>query len=159
MPSSEGSRPGQLIRRGENGHQEHTWAAAQHGALKRGKCFSFVALVVEPQIGLFLLWLMVISLSGSAGPQKCASCIQEGIYEEGISILEISSVSANALLENKEAPRCGSYPSQLLFETQVLSVPCSSEAFSAAVGVVVGGVDSPALESSPASRSGALLQR
>ncbi|XP_010190122.1 PREDICTED: TNF receptor-associated factor 2, partial [Mesitornis unicolor] len=27
----------------------------------------------------------------SAGPQKCASCIQEGIYEEGISILEISS--------------------------------------------------------------------
>lgn len=27
----------------------------------------------------------------SAGPQKCASCIQEGIYEEGISILETSS--------------------------------------------------------------------
>ncbi|NXN99016.1 TRAF2 factor, partial [Rhinopomastus cyanomelas] len=27
----------------------------------------------------------------SAGPQKCASCIQEGIYEEGLSILEISS--------------------------------------------------------------------
>ncbi|NXX60711.1 TRAF2 factor, partial [Scopus umbretta] len=27
----------------------------------------------------------------SAGPQKCASCIQEGIYEEGISILEKSS--------------------------------------------------------------------
>uniref|UniRef100_A0A8C6K3F4 TNF receptor-associated factor n=1 Tax=Melopsittacus undulatus TaxID=13146 RepID=A0A8C6K3F4_MELUD len=27
----------------------------------------------------------------SAGPQKCASCIQEGIFEEGISILETSS--------------------------------------------------------------------
>uniref|UniRef100_A0A8C0VQM3 TNF receptor-associated factor 2 n=1 Tax=Cyanistes caeruleus TaxID=156563 RepID=A0A8C0VQM3_CYACU len=27
----------------------------------------------------------------SSGPQKCASCIQEGIYEEGISILETSS--------------------------------------------------------------------
>ncbi|NXU52256.1 TRAF2 factor, partial [Turnix velox] len=27
----------------------------------------------------------------STGPQKCASCIQEGIYEEGISILETSS--------------------------------------------------------------------
>ncbi|KFP29346.1 TNF receptor-associated factor 2, partial [Colius striatus] len=27
----------------------------------------------------------------SAGPQKCASCIQEGIYEEGISILETNS--------------------------------------------------------------------
>ncbi|NXN74080.1 TRAF2 factor, partial [Himantopus himantopus] len=27
----------------------------------------------------------------SAGPQKCASCIQEGIYEEGISILESNS--------------------------------------------------------------------
>ncbi|NXC76845.1 TRAF2 factor, partial [Anhinga anhinga] len=27
----------------------------------------------------------------SAGPQKCATCIQEGIYEEGISILEKSS--------------------------------------------------------------------
>ncbi|NXS48959.1 TRAF2 factor, partial [Balaeniceps rex] len=27
----------------------------------------------------------------SAGPQKCASCIQEGIYEEGISVLEKSS--------------------------------------------------------------------
>ncbi|XP_075573285.1 TNF receptor-associated factor 2 isoform X2 [Pelecanus crispus] len=27
----------------------------------------------------------------SAGPQKCASCIQEGIYEEGISILEKNS--------------------------------------------------------------------
>ncbi|NXG37145.1 TRAF2 factor, partial [Dromaius novaehollandiae] len=28
----------------------------------------------------------------SSGPQKCAICIQEGIYEEGISILETSSV-------------------------------------------------------------------
>ncbi|XP_078498202.1 TNF receptor-associated factor 2 isoform X1 [Lissotriton helveticus] len=27
----------------------------------------------------------------SSGPQKCASCIQEGIYEEGVSILEQSS--------------------------------------------------------------------
>ncbi|NXN15213.1 TRAF2 factor, partial [Indicator maculatus] len=27
----------------------------------------------------------------SAGPQKCASCIQEGIYEEGISILEANT--------------------------------------------------------------------
>ncbi|NWZ20158.1 TRAF2 factor, partial [Asarcornis scutulata] len=27
----------------------------------------------------------------SSGPQKCASCIQEGIYEEGISVLETSS--------------------------------------------------------------------
>ncbi|XP_015734182.2 TNF receptor-associated factor 2 isoform X1 [Coturnix japonica] len=27
----------------------------------------------------------------SSGPQKCASCIQEGIYEEGVSILETSS--------------------------------------------------------------------
>ncbi|XP_077163107.1 TNF receptor-associated factor 2 isoform X1 [Paroedura picta] len=27
----------------------------------------------------------------SSGPQKCAACIQEGIYEEGISILETSS--------------------------------------------------------------------
>ncbi|KFO99097.1 TNF receptor-associated factor 2 [Calypte anna] len=27
----------------------------------------------------------------SAGPQKCASCIQEGIYEEGLSILETGS--------------------------------------------------------------------
>uniref|UniRef100_A0A8B9IZ15 TNF receptor-associated factor n=1 Tax=Amazona collaria TaxID=241587 RepID=A0A8B9IZ15_9PSIT len=27
----------------------------------------------------------------SAGPQKCASCIQEGIFEEGISILETGS--------------------------------------------------------------------
>ncbi|XP_040387918.1 TNF receptor-associated factor 2 isoform X3 [Cygnus olor] len=27
----------------------------------------------------------------SSGPQKCASCIEEGIYEEGISILETSS--------------------------------------------------------------------
>ncbi|KAM9271317.1 TNF receptor-associated factor 2 isoform 1-T1 [Morus bassanus] len=27
----------------------------------------------------------------SAGPQKCATCIQEGIYEEGISVLEKSS--------------------------------------------------------------------
>ncbi|NXG52684.1 TRAF2 factor, partial [Psilopogon haemacephalus] len=27
----------------------------------------------------------------SAGPQKCASCIQEGIYEEGISVLEAST--------------------------------------------------------------------
>lgn len=68
---------------------------------------------------------MVIFLSGSAGPQKCASCIQEGIYEEGISVLEISSVSENALVENKEAPRCGSNPSQVLLKTQVLSVSCS----------------------------------
>ncbi|KAM4697167.1 TNF receptor-associated factor 2 [Rhinophrynus dorsalis] len=27
----------------------------------------------------------------SAGPQKCAACIQEGLYEEGVSILESSS--------------------------------------------------------------------
>ncbi|NXX44588.1 TRAF2 factor, partial [Tricholaema leucomelas] len=27
----------------------------------------------------------------SAGPQKCASCIQEGIYEEGVSVLEAST--------------------------------------------------------------------
>ncbi|NXF94351.1 TRAF2 factor, partial [Eubucco bourcierii] len=31
----------------------------------------------------------------SAGPQKCASCIQEGIYEEGISILEASTAFAD----------------------------------------------------------------
>lgn len=36
---------------------------------------------------------MFIFLSASSGPQKCASCIQEGIYEEGISVLETSSVS------------------------------------------------------------------
>lgn len=46
---------------------------------------------------IFLLCLMIIFLSDSAGPQKCASCIQEGIYEEGISILETSSVRKNAL--------------------------------------------------------------
>uniref|UniRef100_A0A8C8RG55 TNF receptor-associated factor n=1 Tax=Pelusios castaneus TaxID=367368 RepID=A0A8C8RG55_9SAUR len=27
----------------------------------------------------------------SSGPQKCAACIQEGIYEEGVSLLEINS--------------------------------------------------------------------
>lgn len=29
----------------------------------------------------------------SSGPQNCAACVHEGIYEEGISILESSSVS------------------------------------------------------------------
>ena len=29
----------------------------------------------------------------SSGPQSCAACVQEGIYEEGVSILESSSVS------------------------------------------------------------------
>lgn len=32
-------------------------------------------------------------LSPSSGPQNCAACVHEGIYEEGISILESSSVS------------------------------------------------------------------
>lgn len=35
-----------------------------------------------------------VSLSpSSSGPQNCAACVHEGIYEEGISILESSSVS------------------------------------------------------------------
>lgn len=52
--------------------------------------------IIKSSIGLFLLCMMIVFLSASAGPQKCASCIQEGIYEEGISILETSSVSKNA---------------------------------------------------------------
>lgn len=53
-----------------------------------------IALLLNDKL-VFLLCLMIIFLSDSAGPQKCASCIQEGIYEEGISILETSSVSKN----------------------------------------------------------------
>lgn len=33
------------------------------------------------------------AFSISSGPQKCAACIQEGIYEPDVSILESSSVS------------------------------------------------------------------
>lgn len=29
----------------------------------------------------------------SSGPQNCAACVHEGIYEEGVSILESGSVS------------------------------------------------------------------
>lgn len=29
----------------------------------------------------------------SSGPQNCAACVHEGIYEDGVSILESSSVS------------------------------------------------------------------
>lgn len=33
----------------------------------------------------------------SSGPQNCAACVHEGIYEEGVSILESSSVSERPL--------------------------------------------------------------
>lgn len=34
----------------------------------------------------------------SSGPQSCAACVHEGIYEEGVSILESSSVSEPSVL-------------------------------------------------------------
>lgn len=40
-----------------------------------------------------LVGLCVPSLPISSGPQNCAACVHEGLYEEGISILESSSVS------------------------------------------------------------------
>lgn len=86
-----------------NRHQQYTQAKAQCVALKIRKHCHFIKL---PEINLLLnhnflllLCLIIIFLSDSAGPQKCASCIQEGIYEEGISILETSSVRKNALKE------------------------------------------------------------
>ena len=37
-------------------------------------------------------------LPTSSGPQNCAACVNEGIYEEGVSILESSSVSEPSTL-------------------------------------------------------------
>lgn len=38
--------------------------------------------------------LTVFLFPASSGPQKCAACLQEGLYEEGASILETGVVSA-----------------------------------------------------------------
>ncbi|KAM4020484.1 TNF receptor-associated factor 2 isoform 1-T6 [Anomaloglossus baeobatrachus] len=47
----------------------------------------------------FCLWKII-----SSGPQKCAACIQEGIYEEGISTLESNTVfSDNAARREVES--------------------------------------------------------
>lgn len=59
---------------------------------------------VEPGCGLsrqcseilqsgHLSGLCVSCVPTSSGPQNCAACVYEGLYEEGISILESSSVS------------------------------------------------------------------
>lgn len=90
-----------------NRHQQYTQAKTQCVALKIRKHCHFIKLpevylLLNLFLKLFLLLLLcliIIFLSDSAGPQKCASCIQEGIYEEGISILETSSVRKNTLKE------------------------------------------------------------
>lgn len=41
----------------------------------------------------FAVGFSVSSVPTSSGPQNCAACVHEGLYEEGISILESSSVS------------------------------------------------------------------
>ncbi|XP_023605181.1 E3 ubiquitin-protein ligase PRT1-like isoform X1 [Myotis lucifugus] len=43
----------------------------------------------------------------SSGPQNCAACVHEGIYEEGVSVLESSSVRGpEAEHPNEQKTRC-----------------------------------------------------
>lgn len=53
---------------------------------------SIVDFEVHPEHTVRFVASDYLAFSVSSGPQKCAACIQEGIYEEGISILETSSV-------------------------------------------------------------------
>lgn len=46
---------------------------------------------------------VVLSPPPSSGPQNCAACVHEGIYEEGISILESGSVSEKSSSRKRQS--------------------------------------------------------
>lgn len=84
----------------------------------------------------------------SSGPQNCAACVHEGIYEEGISILESSSVSEKTSSKNCQMSRKCFGVSFNNTEQRGCAPPClvTSRAWSSCRGGVL--VLGPGLEAS-----------